>query len=281
MQPTLMSHLPNTTIVNDVRLVREAARAPPPYALYLKDAASTTLDLIAAAAEQDKDKHLECLSRDAVVLIAAIWRSYLESNSPPPWPSRELGEVIVHITMMLHSAKQFVASGTKMRKSKFPVVRRFKVARDAPRMKMYRTQLATSALVALVEILKLNTHDTPTALTESIGHIRSAQLPVIYSLAERERGVMNTHAETLPGEGESTASEPSTTRRPADDQAHRKTKMGSEKQMYSGDDGTSEATPEEIFNRTFPRQWPVINMMFVSGSAVAIGGGDAHVHTHI
>lgn len=45
---------------------------------------------------------------------------------------------------------------------------------------------------------------------------------------------------------------------------------------------TSKADQESsgIFNGTFSGPGPVINIMFVSGSAVSIGGGDANVYTY-
>ena len=46
---------------------------------------------------------------------------------------------------------------------------------------------------------------------------------------------------------------------------------------------TGDADPKysERFGNPFSLQLPLITIMYVSHSAVAIGGGDAHVHTHI
>lgn len=173
--------------------MRHAALASPTQARYLKDAASTILDLIAVAkvrlqnvkdiftgttsefSQEDNDKHLNCLCNDAAVFIALVLRSYLGASTPQLRLSRELSDIIIGIIVYvaiftfcmicisillidiifcrtLHSAKQFVNGGIQMRRSKFRLVRRVKVAWDAPKMKVYRQQLAKGTLMFQVGI---------------------------------------------------------------------------------------------------------------------------------
>lgn len=118
MQPPQMSH---SFARRNILLVYEAASTSLGQAPCLKDAASTALDLIAAAqvrltthisvtaciyhthlkqhAQCHEDRNLTHLVNDAVVIMASVWRSYLESTSQHLWPSRELHNIILDITV--------------------------------------------------------------------------------------------------------------------------------------------------------------------------------------
>lgn len=121
MQPPQMVHHPIIHERRNILLVQEAASTSLIQASYLNDAASTTLDLIAAAkvrlhthisvtacayhthlkqhVQRREDENLMHLANDAVVFIASVWRSYLESTSPRLWPSRELHDILCEINV--------------------------------------------------------------------------------------------------------------------------------------------------------------------------------------
>lgn len=105
-------------IFTDLLVVQEAARASLTQAQCLNYTASITLDLVAAAevkvyphifstglihikhlSQREKNKNLTYLANDAIVFIAAIWRSYQRASSPELWLSRELRNIIVDISM--------------------------------------------------------------------------------------------------------------------------------------------------------------------------------------
>ncbi|KJA16163.1 hypothetical protein HYPSUDRAFT_219586 [Hypholoma sublateritium FD-334 SS-4] len=265
MEPPHILHPLITGEMSDLMLVQQASRASPAHALDLRNAASTTLGLIATA-EKDRDNSLGYFASDAAVFISAIWRSYLGSRSPQLWPSRELRDIITAVTLILDSAKKLVAGGMRMRTSKFQLVRRIKIARDAPRIKLYRTQLSICVRMAQAEILKLNPEDMQTTTVASAEYSQSRQFVESNSTIANEGGI-----------GERMA--PETSARPNDDQFNRAFEMGAQEHAHTSDNDTPQAAPEGIFDDAFSRPRLVINMMFVSGSAVAIGGGDAHVHT--
>ncbi|KJA16902.1 hypothetical protein HYPSUDRAFT_1054104, partial [Hypholoma sublateritium FD-334 SS-4] len=245
-------------------------------ARYLKDAASTTLDLLAAA-KDDEDENLECLSNDAAEFTAAIWRSYLGSSSRHLWPSRELRDIIIGIIATLHSARQYIDGGIQMRKSKIWLVRRVKVAWDAPKIKAYRKQLGKGVLMAQIEILKLSLDDMQKVAADSVGSSPSREIPVINPIMEHGSGILRDASGSYPRDGQSTRPGPSM--RPTNEQFHRESDIGSTDRTRASDNGAPAAAPEERLRSTLSRPWPAINMMFVSGSAVSIGGGDAHVYT--
>ncbi|KJA16162.1 hypothetical protein HYPSUDRAFT_219585 [Hypholoma sublateritium FD-334 SS-4] len=145
MEPPHIFHPLISGEMSDIMLVQQASRASPAHAFDLRDAASTTLGLIAAA-EENKDKNLAYLSSDAAVFISAIWRSYLGSRSPQLWSSCELRDIIMAVTLILNSAKKLVAGGMQMHTSKFQF-------------------LAICVRMAQVEILKLNLEDRQTMTT--------------------------------------------------------------------------------------------------------------------
>ncbi|KJA19298.1 hypothetical protein HYPSUDRAFT_44360 [Hypholoma sublateritium FD-334 SS-4] len=246
--------------------VQQVVSGGPTQARCLTDAASATLELIAVAEQEDKDKNLDCLTKDAVAFVAAILRSYLASKNLQLWPSPELRDIIIDVTMMLHSATRFVASGNQTRRSKFQFVRRIKIVWDAPKMKAYRKQLASGTL--MVQLSAVDTHTATVTLME---------LHESNAIAENDSG-------DLQGESGNSSSSRNKERMAPGPLAvptnNKYIKMAPEIGLIDPAYDTSNAAPEEIFNRTLSRQWSVINITFVSGSAVAIGGGDAHVHTH-
>ncbi|KJA16904.1 hypothetical protein HYPSUDRAFT_206698 [Hypholoma sublateritium FD-334 SS-4] len=116
--PQKMVHHPISCELVNIPLVQKAATTSLIQAQYVQDAASTTLDLVAAA-KWTEDRNLTCLASNATAFIAEIWRSYTGASSPHLWPSRELRDIIIDTTIMLYSANRFVMDGIRTRRAKF------------------------------------------------------------------------------------------------------------------------------------------------------------------